>query len=94
MTTKSNPNDQSNNPYYFNDDKQLLQEGFHQKQKHYPSHIIAQYACIYDGFPLLHEMSRTVRISRWTLKEDFLKPLLFNHFGRIDINKSFDLSTI
>jgi len=42
----------------------------------------------------LDERSRIAGISRNTLKEYFLKPLVFNCFESADINKSFDLSTI
>jgi hypothetical protein len=42
---------------------------------------------------LLDERSRIAGISRKTLKEYFLKPLMFNRFESGDINKSFNLST-
>jgi hypothetical protein len=42
---------------------------------------------------LLDERSRIAGISRKTLKEYFLKPLVFKHFESADINKSFKLST-
>jgi hypothetical protein len=48
----------------------------------------------FDGFLLLDERSRIAGISRNTLKEYFLKPLMFNRFKSADVNKSFDLSTI